>query len=331
MQSGPGKLSNRQTETKRLSAVLSRYIKPISKQSWQIDSSSWEFLNKAEETNETAESTTETSKQVDSGLDSTLSFTETKIKKTTQLQQQEEKSEDKDSVYESEMGTLETNSAESQQYSKSQLAETQQKIKDYIQSELNCEKWLFGKMVSQFLECTKQVHAQHILSTLRNVRQFMNGMKNYLIRHGEGDLHELISEERTKLNSDQFLNVDLLLEESMNTLIIGPLTNYLRQSLQKHLQSIEKTALNTIEEEEDSYKLKSTRDKMAFEDCMRQVKDTLSPLDKLAHLLTGIKVVSNAVSIFYCISVICKHRILYVYYRWMRVIKTKSFASFWPH
>jgi len=126
MQSGPGKLSNRQTETKRLSAVLSRYIKPISKQSWQIDSSSWEFLNKAEETNETAESTTETSKQVDSGLDSTLSFTETKIKKTQQ-QQQEEKSEDKDSVYESEMGTLETNSAESQQYSKSQLAETQQK------------------------------------------------------------------------------------------------------------------------------------------------------------------------------------------------------------
>ena len=301
MQSGPGKLSGRHNETKRLSAVLSRYIKPISKQSWQIDSSSWEFLNKTEETNTAEESTTETSKQIDSGLDSTLSFTETnKIKKT----QSEEKSEDKDSVYESEMGTLDTNSAESQQYSKSsQLSETQQKIKDYIQSELNCDKWLFGKMVSQFLECTKQVHAQHILSTLRNVRQFMNGMKNYLIRHGEGDLHVMISEERTKLNSDQFLNVDLLLEESMNTLIIGPLTDYLRQSLQQHLQSIENktvSALNTItEESEDSYKLKNARDKMAFEDCMRQVKDTLSPLDKLAHLLTGIKVVSNAVSIVF--------------------------------
>ena len=301
MQSGPGKLSGRHNETKRLSAVLSRYIKPISKQSWQIDSSSWEFLNKTEETNTAEESTTETSKQIDSGLDSTLSFTETnKIKKT----QSEEKSEDKDSVYESEMGTLDTNSAESQQYSKSsQLSETQQKIKDYIQSELNCDKWLFGKMVSQFLECTKQVHAQHILSTLRNVRQFMNGMKNYLIRHGEGDLHVMISEERTKLNSDQFLNVDLLLEESMNTLIIGPLTDYLRQSLRQHLQSIENktvSALNTItEESEDGYKLKNARDKMAFEDCMRQVKDTLSPLDKLAHLLTGIKVVSNAVSIVF--------------------------------
>ena len=294
MQSGPGKLSNRQTETKRLSAVLSRYIKPISKQSWQIDSSSWEFLNKAEETNETAESTTETSKQVDSGLDSTLSFTETKIKKTQPQQQQEEKSEDKDSVYESEMGTLETNSAESQQYSKSQLAETQQKIKDYIQSELTSDQWLFGKMVSQFLECTKQVHAQHILSTLRNVRQFMNGMKNYLIRHGEGDLHALISEERTKLNSDQFLNVDLLLEESMHALIIGPLTEYLRQSLQLHTKpNVPNNPMETESAESDKL---NSRDQMAFEDCMRQIKDTLSPLDKLAHLLTGIKVVSNTVS-----------------------------------
>ena len=185
------KLSMKNTETKRLSAVLSRYIKPISKQSWQIDSSSWEFLNQVnsnepkpitETVTETAE-ITETQKQVDSGLDSTLSFTE--------KSKSQHKSEDKDSVYESEMGTLEIET-------KSQLIETQQKIKAYI-AELNCEKWLFGKMVSQFIECTGQVHAQHILSTLRNVRQFMNGMKNYLIRHGEGDLHGLISEERTKV------------------------------------------------------------------------------------------------------------------------------------
>ena len=278
-----GKLS-KQTETKRLSAVLSRVIKPISKQSWQIDSSSWEFLNNAvAESN--AESTAETSKQVDSGLDSTLSFTETNKKKT--VSQQEEKSEDKDSVYESEMGTLEQNT-------KSQLAETQQKIKNYIQSELTSDQWLFGKMVSQFLECTKQVHAQHILSTLRNVRQFMNGMKNYLIRHGEGDLHALISEERTKLNSDQFLNVDLLLEESMHALIIGPLTEYLRQSLQLHTKpNVPNNPMETESTESDKL---NSRDQMAFEDCMRQIKDTLSPLDKLAHLLTGIKVVSNTVS-----------------------------------
>ena len=28
----------------------------------------------------------------------------------------------------------------------------------------------------------------------------MNGMKNYLVRHGEGDLHDIINEERTKVS-----------------------------------------------------------------------------------------------------------------------------------
>ena len=103
------------SENKRLSmAVLSKYIKPsIAKQSWQVDSSSWEFLHqtntttstnsteknaddftekniKQDSSNTASSQDSEKSKHVDSGLDSTLSFTN--------------KSDDKDSVYESEMG-----------------------------------------------------------------------------------------------------------------------------------------------------------------------------------------------------------------------------------
>ena len=121
------------------------------------------------------------SKLVDSGLDSTLSYTN--------------KSDDKDSLYESELGTLDPQTDE-----KSQLVKSRERIKDYVSTQLTGEKWLFGKMITQFLECTSNVAALHIFNTLRNIRQFMNGMKNYLVRHGEGDLHDIINEERTKVS-----------------------------------------------------------------------------------------------------------------------------------
>lgn len=140
-----------------------------------MDSSSWEFLNQIDT------STSDKSKHVDSGLDSTLSFTN--------------KSDDKDSLYESELGTLNTQQTETEP--ESQLSKTRDKIKDYVTNQLTAEKYLFGKMITQFLDCT--VGSQPIFNTLRNVRQFMNGMKNYLIRHGEGDLHNIINEERTKV------------------------------------------------------------------------------------------------------------------------------------
>ena len=102
--------STKSPENKRLSAVVSKYFKPIAKQTWQMDSSSWEFLNQINQSE--AENTitatactidqdkykantsnsdksklvdysdkskladySDKSKLVDSGLDSTLSYT----------------------------------------------------------------------------------------------------------------------------------------------------------------------------------------------------------------------------------------------------------------
>uniref|UniRef100_A0A914RVV7 VPS9 domain-containing protein n=1 Tax=Parascaris equorum TaxID=6256 RepID=A0A914RVV7_PAREQ len=52
----------------------------------------------------------------------------------------------------------------------------------------------------------------HLFVVIRNVRQFLNGIKNYLVKHGEGELHELIESERTRLNANEFLNIDAILE-----------------------------------------------------------------------------------------------------------------------
>ena len=135
--------STKSPENKRLSAVVSKYFKPIAKQTWQVDSSSWEFLNQINQSeventipatdNQDKANTSNSdksklvdfsdksklvdfldkSKLVDSGLDSTLSYTN--------------KSDDKDSLYESELGTLNTQNDE-----KSQLVKSRERIKDYV-------------------------------------------------------------------------------------------------------------------------------------------------------------------------------------------------------
>ena len=49
----------------------------------------------------------------------------------------------------------------------------------------------------------------------------------------------------SQLNSDEFLNVDLILEEIMHTLILGPLTVHLREALRKHLNNISEESTTT--------------------------------------------------------------------------------------
>ena len=104
------------------------------------------------------------------------------------------------------------------------------------------------------------------------------------------------------MNSDEFLNVDLILEEIMHTLVLGPLTVHLRESLRKHLSSESKPKSQQLLEPLDPNTCKpknmSTATLTAFRDCFVQMRNSISPLDKLAHLLTALKVVINSVSYY---------------------------------
>lgn len=55
---------------------------------------------------------------------------------------------------------------------------------------------------------------------IRNVRQFLNGLKNYLVKHGEGELHDLIEKERARLNANEFLNIDAILEAVLHKIVL---------------------------------------------------------------------------------------------------------------
>lgn len=55
----------------------------------------------------------------------------------------------------------------------------------------------------------------------------MNGMKNYLVKHGEKDFGAQVEKARASLQQDEFLNLDQILEGVMHQLIILPLREFL--------------------------------------------------------------------------------------------------------
>ncbi len=59
---------------------------------------------------------------------------------------------------------------------------------------------IFGRSVAKFVVCTEESREKDPAVVVRNVRQFISGMKNYLIRNGEGDLHAVIEDERKKVS-----------------------------------------------------------------------------------------------------------------------------------
>ena len=89
----------------------------------------------------------------------------------------------------------------------------------------------------------------------------------------------------------------------MHVLIIGPLTPRLRESLSKSLTEKispgNQTNSEDLKEQKDQMLTISLQTRKAFKDCFCQMRDSISPLDKLAHLMTGLKVITNAVIILF--------------------------------
>uniref|UniRef100_A0A915KS72 Uncharacterized protein n=1 Tax=Romanomermis culicivorax TaxID=13658 RepID=A0A915KS72_ROMCU len=88
----------------------------------------------------------------------------------------------------------------------------------------------FAVQIKNFIDCTLQAREEDPQIVIGNVRQFMNGIKNYLVKQGESDLHTIIERERSKLRPDEFLNIDAIFE--------GVLEKIILQKLKPHLYRI---------------------------------------------------------------------------------------------
>ena len=81
----------------------------------------------------------------------------------------------------------------------------------------------FGRSLQNFLQCTREAKEQRAAAVLRNVRQFISGIKNFLVQHGEPAFDSALLEIRSKLKSNEFLNVDVVLELVLHQLVTLPL------------------------------------------------------------------------------------------------------------
>ena len=58
-------------------------------------------------------------------------------------------------------------------------------ISEYIFELYRLNDNVFAKSVNNFIQCTKELYECNPLIIMRNIRQFINGIKNYLIKNGE--------------------------------------------------------------------------------------------------------------------------------------------------
>ncbi|KAL3246030.1 hypothetical protein MRX96_058000 [Rhipicephalus microplus] len=102
-------------------------------------------------------------------------------------------------------------------------------VKSYIFKLVQERNTTFAMTIENFIQCTRESSETSPAVVMRNIRQFMSGMKNYLLKHGEGQFEQLVQEEQSKLKPDEFMNIDAIIEVSLHRLVIKPLRRYLYQ------------------------------------------------------------------------------------------------------
>nr|XP_006817430.1 PREDICTED: flocculation protein FLO11-like [Saccoglossus kowalevskii] len=105
------------------------------------------------------------------------------------------------------------------------------KIQAYIIKMSTNMNITFGHSVVNFIQCTKESTESNSATVMRNVRQFMNGIKHHLIQEDIG-LQCVLNREKAKLGPDESLdNEDAIIEGALHKCVIKPLKAHIYQCL----------------------------------------------------------------------------------------------------
>ncbi|XP_025153828.1 protein sprint isoform X2 [Harpegnathos saltator] len=164
----------------------------------------------------------------------------------------------------------------------------------------------FSQNIDNFIQCTKEGKEASPHVVTRNMRQFMSGMKNYLV-NGEPEFEREVEKVRLKLRPNEFLNIDAILEEVMMGLVVTPLREHVYKLFIEHYAAT--GSLQTLAENiqhaygKHMHEL-GVRPKIIppSEDnldrilkCIERLQKVDSPLDKLENLLAAISALFNSV------------------------------------
>ncbi|XP_013172899.1 PREDICTED: protein sprint isoform X5 [Papilio xuthus] len=162
----------------------------------------------------------------------------------------------------------------------------------------------FAQNVDNFIACTLDSKETCPQVMMRNMRQFMSGMKNYLVKHGEREFEKEVEKERLKLKPTEFLNLDAILEGVMHRLVVRPLRGKLyallaawhAPDLRRLHAAIERAQHATPLQlgVKESTKVPSAAVLAVISKHFLKMQEADSPLDKLENLLAAISVMFNA-------------------------------------
>ncbi|XP_043251515.1 protein sprint isoform X1 [Colletes gigas] len=167
----------------------------------------------------------------------------------------------------------------------------------------------FSQNIDNFIQCTKEGKEGSPHVVMRNMRQFMSGMKNYLVKHGEREFEKEVEKERLKLKANEFLNLDAILEGVMMGLVVRPLREHVYRLFVEHYAAT--GSLQTLAESIQHAQGKQVQDlgvrakiippsEPSLERILKYI-DRLqkadSPLDKLENLLAAISAIFNSVKL----------------------------------
>ena len=99
-------------------------------------------------------------------------------------------------------------------------------IRGYIFKLAKNGKSIFGKSINEFISCSTGSKELNPYLLTSNIRQFMNGMKNYLMNKNDlsnKELKNLIEKERDNLGSNEIINIDWILEDCMQSIVLRQL------------------------------------------------------------------------------------------------------------
>ncbi|CAG5124875.1 unnamed protein product [Candidula unifasciata] len=181
------------------------------------------------------------------------------------------------------------------------------KIREYIFKLSGDRQTIFGSTIENFIQCTLESQEANPQYVMRNVRQFMTGIKNYLVKHGEGELENLIERERSKLGIDEILNIDAIIEQALHICVLKPLKYHIyRLCVEKYSKN---GALEQLSKNIKYARTKSAQDigvrsglKLPQNIDMEIIKHYLdlmqksySPLQKLQNLLNATSTIYHSV------------------------------------
>ncbi|XP_047736932.1 protein sprint isoform X1 [Hyalella azteca] len=106
-------------------------------------------------------------------------------------------------------------------------AESGNAIREYSLQLGSDKSSMFAQNIEQFIKCTLETSEKDPEVVVRNVRQFMSGMKNYLVTSGEKQFEDIVKKERSNLKATEFLNMDAILEDVLVRLVLRRLWHHI--------------------------------------------------------------------------------------------------------